>query len=145
MTRAIIIGDIHGCLNEFERLLDKLNYDPNVDQVFLVGDLVGKGPDSLGVIEKAIAVNAISVRGNHDDILIRHYQKYHLNDETVVPSPLNEEYLKIAGELKKEHWDYLLAMPLYYRIPQHNVLLVHAGVIPTSPMESQVEYLQGNY
>ncbi|KAJ2784078.1 hypothetical protein GGI15_002369 [Coemansia interrupta] len=69
--RMIFIGDIHGCSKEFKQLLEDVKYTPGEDQVVLVGDLVAKGPDSVGVVRKAREIGAWCVRGNHDDPVIR--------------------------------------------------------------------------
>ena len=52
MPRTIAIGDVHGCADEFEELLAKLELKPD-DRVIQVGDLVNRGPDSHRVIELA--------------------------------------------------------------------------------------------
>lgn len=69
--RTIVVGDIHGSLAGFEGFLTQVGYDASKDQLILAGDLVAKGPESLRVIDKAIALNALCVRGNHDDKVIR--------------------------------------------------------------------------
>ncbi|KAG0033486.1 hypothetical protein BGZ81_008313 [Podila clonocystis] len=69
--RTIVIGDIHGSLAGFEGFLTQIGYDSTQDQLILAGDLVAKGPESLRVIDKARSLNALCVRGNHDDKVIR--------------------------------------------------------------------------
>lgn len=69
--RTIVVGDIHGSLAGFEGFLAKIAYDSSHDQLILAGDLVAKGPESLRVIDKALSLNALCVRGNHDDKVIR--------------------------------------------------------------------------
>lgn len=69
--RIFVIGDIHGCVKEFNDIVTKLNYDPIKDQIILAGDLTSKGPDSVGVIRRAKELGALCVRGNHDDKVVR--------------------------------------------------------------------------
>lgn len=65
-----VIGDVQGCFTELKALLKHIEFDPSVDQVFFAGDLVARGPDSLGVLrfvkklcERGVAA---TVLGNHD-------------------------------------------------------------------------------
>jgi hypothetical protein len=69
--RFFVIGDVHGCVNELNALVTKLNYNPAKDQLILAGDLTAKGPDSGGVIRRAKELGALCVRGNHDDKVVR--------------------------------------------------------------------------
>src|SRR6185369_10327648 len=62
------IGDLQGCAEEFDALLTKIEFRASKDTVWLVGDLVNRGPDSLGVLRRVIALgkSAVTVLGNHD-------------------------------------------------------------------------------
>ena len=62
------IGDLQGCLADFECLLEKIHFHPDRDQLWLTGDLVNRGPDSLGTLRRCHALrdNLITVLGNHD-------------------------------------------------------------------------------
>ncbi len=63
-----VIGDLHGCHAEFVALLDKISFDPARDTLWLVGDLINRGPGSLACLQevKALGSAARSVLGNHD-------------------------------------------------------------------------------
>lgn len=62
------IGDIQGCYAEFEQLIQKIAFNPSKDYLWLVGDLVNRGPESLAVLRKVKSLGnaAITVLGNHD-------------------------------------------------------------------------------
>lgn len=66
MARTIFIGDIQGCREELEALLDALRYDAASDALHPVGDLVNRGPDSAGVLRLLRGLGAGGVLGNHD-------------------------------------------------------------------------------
>jgi bis(5'-nucleosyl)-tetraphosphatase (symmetrical) len=74
--RVIIIGDVHGCLEELTLLLDQCSFEEENDTLIFVGDLVNKGPSSVGVVrfvhDLALRGVAYSVVGNHDEKLLEY-------------------------------------------------------------------------
>jgi len=70
-TRRIFIGDIQGCCDELERLLVACDFDAERDSLHPVGDLVNRGPDSLGTLRLMRDLDARGVLGNHDVHLLR--------------------------------------------------------------------------
>jgi hypothetical protein len=132
--RHIFIGDVHGCLDEFEALLRKLQPGAD-DRVVLVGDLVAKGPDSQGVVALARERGALCVRGNHDEAVLR-YRRAQRGDEPA-PAKLKKGHLAAAQSLKEADWVYLEALPLFLRFDALGVLVVHAGLLPGIPIERQ--------
>ncbi|KAF9159798.1 hypothetical protein BGX21_003068 [Mortierella sp. AD011] len=70
-ARTIIVGDVHGNLKGFDGFLKKVKFDSSKDRIILAGDMVAKGPQSLELIDRAMELGALCVRGNHDDKVIR--------------------------------------------------------------------------
>lgn len=68
--RDFVVGDLHGCLDLFKEVLFIAAFDPSVDRVFSVGDLIDRGPDSAGCIDLLNEPWFHPVRGNHEDFLI---------------------------------------------------------------------------
>lgn len=120
------IGDVQGCHAELQRLLERIAFDPARDQLWFVGDLVNRGPDSLGVLRFVCALgeSAIVVLGNHDLHLLavaagntKHAQKGTL--EAVLKAPDRDELLA-----------WLRHRPLLHHAPELGVTLIHAGLPP---------------
>ena len=69
-----VVGDVQGCAAELNELLALVRFDSSKDQVYFVGDLVNRGPDSASVLRRVKALQeqgaADSVLGNHDFFLI---------------------------------------------------------------------------
>ncbi|KAI8066815.1 Metallo-dependent phosphatase-like protein [Gongronella butleri] len=146
--RIFVMGDIHGCIDEFNQLLEKIAFNPEKDLIILAGDLVAKGPDSIGVIRRAKEIGAWCVRGNHDDKVIR-FKTYELEngmpasedtdgdgflpegEEIAKPLKLNNYHLALANALSLEDYEYLSSCPGIYHFPTwENSVVVHAGLDP---------------
>lgn len=130
MSKTIVIGDVHGCLEELESLLGRVHLHPS-DRVYFVGDLVGRGPSTLGVLALAQSIGAVAVRGNHEAKLID-YHDYDGRGQRVLLGP---NHVEIARCLSEKDWDWLRAMPFWYDLAEHDMRIVHAGVLPGKPVE----------
>lgn len=97
--RLILVGDVHGALDELKALLQKVDYDQSngADHLVLTGDMVAKGPKSGDVLdlmrELSEAGVASCVRGNHDDRVVRAYERIHR-------APLVEEEQQVSEKAK---------------------------------------------
>ncbi|KAJ2715939.1 hypothetical protein H4R19_000925 [Coemansia spiralis] len=152
--RLIFIGDIHGCLPEFNALLTKVQYKQGQDQIVLVGDLVAKGPDSAAVVNRARQLQAWGVRGNHDDRVIRWREFLQGPAKGMSQSDLeslgssglpyddfkpNKEHFTIAKSLAPCDAAYLAAFPAIIPLPKPYAewVVVHGGLDPTKPLAQQ--------
>jgi predicted phosphodiesterase len=130
MQRTIFIGDVHGCLFELEELLASCAYAQG-DQVVLTGDLVAKGPDSLGVLRLLRKLDALGVRGNHDHAVLRWRDALDTVPERAT------HHCQVARQLDAEAWGVLSSFPLFLRLPQQQVIVVHGGLVPGVALEQQ--------
>jgi bis(5'-nucleosyl)-tetraphosphatase (symmetrical) len=118
------IGDIQGCYDEFVDLLERIAFDPAKDRLWLVGDLVSRGPKSLETLRYARSLGdiAITVLGNHDLNLLAvaaGVRKPHRSDavENVLDAPDRNELMDWLRTRKMMHAEGGYAM-------------VHAGLLP---------------
>ncbi len=121
------IGDIQGCHAELRALLKKLRFKSDRDQLWLVGDLVNRGPDSLAVLRfvKALGANAITVLGNHDLHLLAvalGTDRRMRPDDTLQPVLVARDRGKLL--------DWLVTLPLAHFAPANDDLMIHAGLPP---------------
>lgn len=75
--RLIIVGDVHGKFHELRKLVTQVSFDPTRDRLVLLGDMISKGPHSLQVLDYAMSVKALCVRGNHANAVLKYYAKLH--------------------------------------------------------------------
>ena len=121
--RTIIVGDVHGCLEEFDRLLDKLRFRQGGDRLISVGDLINKGPDSVGVLERARKIGCEVVMGNHERNFVLRATDPHY--------PKSGYFAKLAQEMGGSFpsWlDWMKSLPTF--IEEEDFLVVHAGLEP---------------
>jgi bis(5'-nucleosyl)-tetraphosphatase (symmetrical) len=139
IRRTICVGDIHGCLQEFDDLLAHVEFEKGKDRLVLVGDLLDRGPDSVGVVARAMELNADCVRGNHE----WKHQKLRRNFGVVVSNRVDhllinasENSKRIQTGLSAEQWDWLDRTPYKLRLSP-TLVVVHAGLAPARSYEDQ--------
>ncbi|KAL7448491.1 hypothetical protein ACHAWC_000667, partial [Mediolabrus comicus] len=155
--KILIIGDVHGCLSELKLLIEKATHECNNSQNFfaiiLVGDLVNKGPFSAEVIQYVRSQqqekrNLFAVRGNHDDAALAAA----LGDEERAQKPR----YNWTKQLSDEDVEWMADLPYTITIPssylqsddnrdtndankqaEHDVIVVHAGLLPNVSLSDQ--------
>jgi hypothetical protein len=126
MARTVVVGDVHGCAGELGELLERVRFDEGVDRLVFVGDLVVRGPDPHGTLALASRLHARMARGNHEEKLLAWRKR---------GKPLGPDHERVARALTDDEWRMLEAMPLWVDLPEHEALVVHAGVLPGVPVD----------
>src|SRR5690348_4275412 len=118
-----VIGDVQGCFDELERLLREIGFS-GTDRLWLVGDLVNRGPKSLDVLRfvKALGSRAATILGNHDLHLISQHEGFER------PRPDDTFSDVLAAPDRRELVDWLRARPLMHAEGEH--AMIHAGLLP---------------
>lgn len=120
------VGDVQGCHSALLDLLESLDFDSSTDRLWLTGDLVARGPDSLGSLRsvKALGAAATVVLGNHD---------LHLLATAAGVRPLPDEpglRAVLESADRADLLDWLIRQPLLHHDPTLDCTLVHAGIPP---------------
>ncbi len=128
--RNLVIGDIHGCYQTFEKLLKKVELSKS-DNLYILGDMINRGKRSKDVLnliikKKEKGFNIFPIRGNHEQMVIN------LNDES--PSLIkkyatyynSEDLLNSRGYFKNKYIVFLKKLPFY--IETDNNIFVHAAL-----------------
>ncbi|HVU53274.1 MAG TPA: metallophosphoesterase family protein [Polyangia bacterium] len=130
--RTVIVGDVHGCLDELLALVERCG-EPGGTRYVMVGDLVAKGPDSRGVVAWARASKVDAVLGNHDAAVLR------VGDPDVDPPP-KAQHVAVAATLSEEELAWLAARPLWLELEAESAgphVVVHGGLVPGVPLAAQ--------
>lgn len=120
------IGDVQGCLSALKQLLELVDYDPKEDTLWFTGDLINRGPDSLGALRyiQSLPSNTICVLGNHDLALLA------ASCDAIKPSP-DDTYHDILNAPDRESLvSWLKARPLFHHDKLLHFSLAHAGIYP---------------
>lgn len=146
--RTLAIGDIHGCLNALEFLLDFVAVKPD-DLIITLGDYVDRGPDSKGVIDKLIQLHVreqlIPLRGNHEIMMLKAYEGNRddlrnwlaCGGVEALESYAPEGKDPALNRVSPHHWHFLKhKLHDWYETDTH--LFVHANLHPRLPMEEQI-------
>lgn len=141
--KTFVIGDTHGCYDEFLSLIESMNPDLRKDRLVMLGDYIDRGLKSWEMINEIIWLhkiygrrNVILLRGNHEQMAIQYINRN------------NENYLFNGGyetiRSFKDHGDsienyeaFLLGLPLYYE--DEFFIYVHSGIRPGIHISNQAE------
>ena len=129
MGRIIAIGDVHGCADEFDELLQLIAPNNN-DRLIQLGDLINRGPDSRGVIALAREYGVESILGNHEVRILRALRERK-------PARLKDYDLATIQQLHGHDWDYLNQLPPHIFLKKQNTVCVHGGFLPHIPWDQQ--------
>ncbi len=125
-AKRYVIGDLQGCFASLEQLLEEVNFREGIDHVYLLGDIINRGPQSLDCLRWAAHTpNVNSVLGNHDFHLLAvatGNERYHKSSDTLLPI-LNAPDRGVL-------LDWLRHRPLLINLEDVNTTLVHAGIVP---------------
>jgi len=130
-----VIGDIHGCFLTLQKLLQRIQFSSPQDRLWLVGDLIGRGPRSLQVLRWAriLGNRLIAVLGNHDvHLLARAFE--------VLPQRQKDQWL-LAAKDKVQLLEWLRQRPLIHF--EEPYVLVHAGLLPQWSIEEATQQGRG--
>ncbi|MDF2641694.1 MAG: symmetrical bis(5-nucleosyl)-tetraphosphatase [Pseudomonas sp.] len=132
------VGDLQGCLEPLNCLLDHVRFDPAKDRLWLVGDLVNRGPQSLETLRYLynIRESVICVLGNHDLHLLAASRKIDRLKKTdtldeILQAPDCDELLEWLRQQKLMHYD-----------AERNMAMVHAGIPPQWSLKKAMKYAQ---
>jgi len=135
-AKRYVIGDLQGCFSSLEQLLAKLEFRQGIDYVYLLGDIINRGPQSLECLRWAARTpNVTSVLGNHDFHLLAvstGNERYHKSSDTLTPILTAPDRLALL--------DWLRHRPLLIHLAEFNTTLVHAGIVPQWSL-TQAKYM----
>ncbi len=138
-----IIGDVHGCSYELESLLELISKKGPTDRhIVSVGDICDKGQHFADCFRLLRKVDATVVIGNHDDWHLR----YHAHEMKKVEDPSYKNPMNMRDDDRKatyqqiqsldfDAFEWMKSWPTFYRIPEHNVVVVHGGLEKDRPPE----------
>jgi len=141
IPRAAVVGDIHGCADALDALLERL---PDDRPLFFVGALIDRGPDSRGVVERLIARGARGVCGNHELWMRSWLRGEELDTSVLLPgfgaAPTLRSYglpprsatlqQPARGRIPSAHREFFLGLPhvLELSVGGEGYWLIHAGL-----------------
>jgi len=126
------IGDVQGCYQELNDLLDRINFDSKNDRLWFTGDLINRGPESLEVLRMVKALDAVTVMGNHEAHLLAidaGAGKPGKNDtlDAILNAPDRNELIQ-----------WITHFPLLHHDTDYDLTMVHAGLTPLWDLDQAI-------
>ncbi|HVG21383.1 MAG TPA: metallophosphoesterase family protein [Blastocatellia bacterium] len=138
-----VIGDIHGRPNLLDQLINNVPWDVGRDKIIFLGDLIDRGPDAPGVIERVMGLaarnpNVVVLRGNHEQMMLDCLEYGDL--QWLIPENGGLATLEGYGfdlsqlrdvsdiRIPDEHIEFIRGLPFYHEDEQ--AIYVHAGLVP---------------
>jgi len=143
--RDFVVGDIHGMFRDLQALLDQVEFDPERDRLFSVGDLVDRGPGSVEALDWLARPWFHACRGNHEQFAIDSTEEGAL--EFWVKYNGGEWWTELTPEEQQTFRDAFLSMPLVMEVETHTGIIgiVHADVPPLLTWDRFVELLENGH
>lgn len=139
--RTLAIGDIHGCAGALDALLDEVKLQPD-DTLVTLGDYVGRGPDSRGVLDRLLALRGrcrlVCLRGNHDQMMLDARRDPRARAEwlQVGGAETLDSYGGSLAAVPAAHWDFLKSRCVdCWETETH--FFVHGNASPNVPLAKQ--------
>ncbi len=137
--RTIVIGDVHGCLEELEELLGRTAPVPG-DRLVFLGDLLDRGPDPVGVLRRVRELGAECVLGNHEEKHLRfaaHEARRRADPRYRNPMrPFDAKRAAEHAHLTHDDLLWLASLPRWIALDRGWVA-VHGGLVPGVPLSAQ--------
>lgn len=133
-----LVGDIQGCARQLEAALAQVAFDPQQDELWCVGDIVGRGPNSLQCLQLLRQLGA-AVRitlGNHDLNLLAILTGVRAAD----PRDRLDDILNLPESARKDWLDWLIQHPLLHR--DDHLVMTHAGIYPGWSIDDAERYAE---
>lgn len=134
ISKAIIVGDVHGCLPELMALVEKARVEGLGDRkIIFVGDFADRGPSNAGTLEYIMNLVdqglAMAVRGNHDDKLLRYLRGNNVKLGNGIFETVKQiESRTDLSEFKPRLLKFLSDLPLYLTLDGGKLVVCHAGI-----------------
>lgn len=138
--QTVIVGDVHGCIDELNELLRTIEYNPNNTRLIFLGDILDRGIDSIGCVRKVRELNAECVQCNHGDKHIRYRRHEITKNLTGKKNPMRPMSIVDAAAhkaLTNDDIDWMRRCPLTINI-KDNWYALHAGLEPALPFDKQL-------
>ena len=141
--RHIVIGDIHGCIDELKLLIQKLELQQD-DHLYFIGDLIDRGPDSAGVVKYVRALSekyaVVLILGNHEEKFLRYLHNKAHDSSALKNMKGVEEFEELEKKLDQSDINFINKAYINYNIPSEGVCLLHGGIPGNNKIDLSVNH-----